>query len=164
MDIRQEVHEPHSSLSKLLTEYAGRLELLRILHCEDMEAAAEFEERMLLAKQQWEIERKALMDQIAGLRNIIDQRELTTETAKTEAASSECRQGIEAMLDKPSAGVSKLIRETAREAELQAYLKGLKFSQSSSAGIPEFAGEEANESVRPCSSTLNSFSNSETCA
>src|SRR5437867_12126543 len=126
MEIRPDVFiEPLSSLSSGLTDIAARLEMLRISHCEGMEAAvrryeetereqvasslrqeldhefqegtrivrAEFEERMRLAKHQWEIERKSLMDEIAGLRNSTDQRELTAETAKTEAALSECRRG-----------------------------------------------------------------------
>lgn len=93
---------------------------------------SQFEERMRLATDQWEIERQALLKEIAKLRTM-DRRDLSTEIAQTETALTELRNRIDEMVDGGSSvGVSRLLKATAREAELQAYLKGLKFK----AGIP----------------------------
>jgi hypothetical protein len=87
----------------------------------------QFEERMRLATDQWTTERQALLKEIATLRSSTDRREHPTEIAQTETALAELRIRIERMADDPAVSASKLLRATAREAELQAYLKGLKF-------------------------------------
>jgi len=98
---------------------------------------AEFDERMRQATDQWTTERQSLMKEIASLRAIADRRELSTEIAQTETALSELRNRLDAIANDPTVSASKLLRATAREAELQAYLNGLRFK----VGIPSKDGD-----------------------
>jgi soluble cytochrome b562 len=108
------------------------------LDCEFQEGTrvirSEFDERMRLATDQWTTERQSLMKEIASLRLSADRRELSTEIAQTETTLIELRNRIEAMVDDPTVLASKLLRATAREAELNAYLKGLRFKAGVSTG------------------------------
>jgi hypothetical protein len=101
---------------------------------------AEFDERMRQATDQWTTERQSLMKEIASLRANADRRELSTEIAQTETALSELRNRLDAIADDPTVSASKLLRATAREAELQAYLNGLRFK----AGIPSESMPDAD--------------------
>ena len=101
---------------------------------------AEFDERMRQATDQWTTERQSLMKEIASLRAIADRRELSTEIAQTETALSELRNRLDAIADDPNVSASKLLRATARESELQAYLKGLRFK----AGIRSESNPDAD--------------------
>jgi hypothetical protein len=106
---------------------------------------AEFHERMRQATDQWTTERQSLMKEIASLRTSADRRELSTEIAQTETALSELRNRLDAIADNPAVSPSKLLRATVREAELQAYLSGLRFK----AGIPieDADGKQAGDIV-----------------
>jgi hypothetical protein len=55
-------------------------------------------------------------------------RELSDEIAQTERELIQLQTKIERMGDDPSTGMAMLVRATVREAELQAYLKGLRFT------------------------------------
>ena len=101
---------------------------------------AEFDERMRQATDQWTTERQSLMKEIASLRAIADRRELSTEIAQTETALSELRNRLDAIADDPNVSASKLLRATARESELQAYLNGLRFK----AGIRSESNPDAD--------------------
>ena len=87
----------------------------------------QFDERMRTATDAWALERQTFLNEIANLRSSFDRRELSTEIAQCEAALIEVRKTIDAMVDDPSVEIAKLVRLSAREAELQAYLKGLRF-------------------------------------
>jgi hypothetical protein len=133
----ENVHKSHSErveaaagqLRELLTEQITR-ELRQRLDCEFQEAAAvmraEHEDRMRAAKADWASERNALQSEITVLRKNAD-RELTTEITQSEAALDQVRVSIHTMVNDPSVAISKLVRANAREGELAAYLKGLKF-------------------------------------
>jgi septal ring factor EnvC (AmiA/AmiB activator) len=110
--------EPLSHLSSDLGQIAARIKSLEKAYSERMD--------------QWTAERQSLMKEIASLRAIADRRELSTEIAQTETALSALRNRLDAIADDPTVSPSKLLRATAREAELQAYLNGLRFK----AGIP----------------------------
>ena len=101
---------------------------------------AEFDERMRQATDQWTTERQSLMKEIASLRAVADRRELSTEIAQTETALSELRNRLDAIADDPNVSASKLLRATTREAELQAYLNGLRFK----AGIPSESNPDSD--------------------
>jgi hypothetical protein len=133
----ESVHKSHSErveaaaaqLREALTEQITR-ELRQRLDCEFQEAAgvmrAELEERMRAASAEWASERNSLLSEIAVLRKNAD-RELSTEIAQSEAALDQVRVNIHTMVNDPSVAISKLVRAKAREGELAAYLKGLKF-------------------------------------
>jgi hypothetical protein len=119
-----------------LTDIAARIEsvtheLRQRMDFEFQEATrvirAEVEERMRMADDEWAAERQSLQRQIASLRNSGDRRELSTEIAQSEAALDQVRDTIDTMVNDPSVAISKLVRAKAREGELSAYLKGLKF-------------------------------------
>ena len=122
--------------------------LQKRLDCEFQEGTrvirSQFEERMRLATDQWATERQALLKEIATLRASSDRRELSTEIAQTETALIELRSRIERMADDPAVSASKLLRATAREAELQAYLKGLKFK----AGVSTATVAAVSDAIR----------------
>ena len=141
--------EPLSLLSSDLAQIAARIQSLETAHLARMEAAAaqleealrekitaslqqRLDEQMRQATDQWKKERQSLMKEIASLRSTADRRELSTEIAQTETALSALRNRLDAIADDPTVSPSKLLRATAREAELQAYLNGLRFK----AGIP----------------------------
>jgi hypothetical protein len=133
----ESVHKSHSvrveaaavQLRESITERVTS-DLRQRLDCDFQEAArvirTEFEERMRVASDQWTVERKSFLLEIATLRKS-DRRELSTEIAQSEAALKEIRTGIETMVNDPSVAISKLVRAKAREGELAAYLKGLNF-------------------------------------
>jgi hypothetical protein len=87
----------------------------------------QFDERMRAATDAWAVERQSLLNEIANLRSSSDRHELTTEVAQCELTLIDVRKKIDTMVDDPSAEIAKLVRLSAREAELQAYLKGLRF-------------------------------------
>src|SRR5262245_23162024 len=66
---------------------------------------AEFEERMRIATDQWDVERKSLLQEIASLRNS-DRRALSSEIAQSEAALTQVRITIETMVNDPSIAIS----------------------------------------------------------
>jgi hypothetical protein len=133
----ESVHKSHSArvevaaaqLRDIITEQVTS-NLRQQLDCEFQEAVrvirSELEERMLVASDQWAVERKSLMQEIASLRKI-DRRELSTEIAQSESALNQVRITIETMVNDPSIAIAKLVRAKAREGELAAYLKGLNF-------------------------------------
>ena len=141
MDIAGRIANLQESHSARMETAAGRLQdvlreqittnLKQRLDCEFQEGTrvirAEFDERLRLSTQQWAQERQALQNQIAILRGSTDRHELQLEIAQTEKAISELRNRIETMVDDPTVALSKLVQASAREAELHAYLKGLKF-------------------------------------
>ena len=105
-------------------------DLRQQLDIEFQEAArvirTDFEERMRIAADQWAVERKSLLQEIASLHNT-DRRALSSEIAQSEAALTQVRSTIETMVNDPSVAISKLVRAKARAGELAAYLKGLNF-------------------------------------
>jgi hypothetical protein len=106
-------------------------ELRQGLDCEFQEATrivrARFNERMRSAADEWAVEKQSLLNEIAELRRTADRRGLSTEIAQTEETLVQVRQNIESMINDARIEISKLVRISAREAELQAYLKGLNF-------------------------------------
>jgi len=56
-----------------------------------------------------------------------EQQALSEEIAQTESELTQVRASIDGMSNDPTTGMAKLVRATVREAELQAYLKGLQF-------------------------------------
>jgi len=133
----ENVHKSHAArveaaavqLRDSITEQVTS-DLRQQLDCEYEEAVqvirTELEERMRIASDQWAVERKSLLQEIAGLRNS-DRREVSAEIAQSQAALSQVRTTIETMVNDPSVAISKLVRARAREGELVAYLKGLNF-------------------------------------
>jgi chromosome segregation ATPase len=135
--------EPLSLLSSDLAQIAARIQSLEAAH--SARIRAEFDERMRQATDQWTTERQSLMKEIASLRAAADRRELSTEIAQTETALSELRNRLDAIADDPTVSASKLLRATAREAELQAYLNGLRFKVG--IPIPDADGKQAEDPV-----------------
>jgi vacuolar-type H+-ATPase subunit E/Vma4 len=150
--------EPLSLLSSDLAQIAARIQSLETAHLARMEAAVtqleealrekitaslqqRLDERMRQATDQWTTERQSLMKEIASLRATADRRELSTEIAQTETALSELRNRLDAIADDPNVSASKLLRATARESELRAYLNGLRFK----AGIPSESNPDADD-------------------
>jgi len=141
MDIASRIQALQDSHSARMETAASRLQdalreqittnLKQRLDCEFQEGTrvirAEFEERLRGATQQWAAERQAFQNQISQLRGSADRPELQLEIAQTEKAILELRSRIETMVDDPTVALSKLVQASAREAELHAYLKGLKF-------------------------------------
>jgi vacuolar-type H+-ATPase subunit E/Vma4 len=149
--------EPLSLLSSDLAKIAARIQSLETAHLARMEAAVaqleealrekitaslqqRLDEQMRQATDQWTTERQSLLKEIASLRATTDRRELSTEIAQTETALSELRNRLDAIADDPNVSASKLLRATARESELQAYLNGLRFK----AGIPSGSNPDAD--------------------
>ena len=135
--------KPLSLLSSDLAQIAARIQSLETAH--SARIRAEFDERMRQATDQWTTERQSLMKEIASLRAVADRRELSTEIAQTETALSELRNRLDAIADDPTVSASKLLRATAREAELQAYLNGLRFKIG--IPIPDADGKQAEDPV-----------------
>lgn len=145
------VHKSHAArveaagaqLQDIITEQVTA-DLRRQLDCEFQEAArvirTELEERMRVATDQWAVERKWLLKEIAGFRQS-DRRELSIEIGQSESALNQVRISIETMVNDPSVAISKLVRAKAREGELAAYLKGLNFK----AATVETPAVERNE-------------------
>ena len=52
---------------------------------------------------------------------------LAQEVEQTEAALETLQKTIQTMLDNPTVDLSRVMQENARQQQLQAYLKGLKF-------------------------------------
>jgi sulfite reductase alpha subunit-like flavoprotein len=141
MDIASRIQNLQDSHSARMETAASRLQdilreqitanLKQRLDCEFQEGTrvirAEFEERIRVATQQWAAERQSMQNQIASLRGSADRPELQLEIAQTEKAIFELRSRIETMVDDPTVALSKLVQASARESELHAYLKGLKF-------------------------------------
>jgi hypothetical protein len=168
MDIAGRIQSLQDSHSARMETAAGRLQdilreqittnLKQRLDCEFQEGTrvirAEFEERMRASTQQWAAERQQLQNQIAALRGSADRPELQLEIAQTEKAILELRNRIETMVDDPTVALSKLVQASAREAELHAYLKGLKFkvevlARSTASDAPEeMADDEGNAPIR----------------
>ena len=63
-----------------------------------------------------------------GYESATEARELSDEIAHTERDLGQLQASIERMADDPGTGMAMLVRATVREAELQAYLKGLRFA------------------------------------
>ena len=130
------VHQSHCArveaaavrLQDMLTEQVTA-DLRQRLDCEFQEAAhairTELEERMRVATDQCQR----------------DRRELSIEIAQSQAALNQIRITIQTMLNDPSVAISKLVRARAREGELAAYLKGLNFN----AGIVDAPATERHE-------------------
>jgi chromosome segregation ATPase len=141
MDIAGRIQNLQDLHSARMESAAGRLQdilreqittnLKQRLDCEFQEGTrvirAEFDERLRGATQQWAAEKQSLQNQIASLRSSADRPELQLEIAQTEKAILELRSRIETMVDDPTVALSKLVQASARESELHAYLKGLKF-------------------------------------
>jgi exonuclease VII large subunit len=151
--------EPLSLLSSRLGEIAASITQLDHSHAEQMENAAarirdrivadlqnqyrnqvetamqalreEFEKRMRSAAAEWDAERQSLVAEI-GKRSQ-GSSPLTEEVAQTEATLEALQKKIREMLDDPAVELSRLMQENARQEELQAYLKGLKFNNSQGA-------------------------------
>jgi hypothetical protein len=111
---------------------------------------AEFDERLRSATADWAVERESLLSEMTNLRSRADRRELSAEIAKTDTALAEVRQKIDSMVDDPTVAVAKLTRASARETELKAYLKGLKFK-----AIVLNAGAPADTSEQPAKATAS---------
>jgi vacuolar-type H+-ATPase subunit I/STV1 len=86
----------------------------------------EYEERIRSATALWECERRSLLNEMEHLRHR-NPPELAGEIAQSEAALEAIHQKIQAMLDDPTVELSRAMQEKARQQELEAYLKGLKF-------------------------------------
>jgi DNA anti-recombination protein RmuC len=143
--------EPLSLLSSRLGEITSLILQLERNHLEQMENAAtqlradlenghrsqyetgiqvlreEFEARLRSATAQWEAERQSLLNEIEHLRQR-NSPELAQEMAQTEAALEGIQKKIREMVDDPTAELSRVMQENARQQELQGYLKGLKFN------------------------------------
>jgi hypothetical protein len=98
---------------------------------------------------EWAFECKSRLRESAYLRNSVE--ELATETGQIEAVLRNLRNNIECMTDDPAVDVSKVFRISAREASLQAYLKGLKF-KTDVLGLPlaenKFQVEETEKTTK----------------
>ena len=144
--------EALSLLASELSGIAARIQELERSHLERMEAAAaklreqiavdlknqnraelqsgiqvireEYEQQLRLATAQWEAERQSLSQDLARHRN---SSKLSQEVEQTEAALETLQKSIQAMLDNPTVDLSRVMQESARQQQLQAYLKGLKF-------------------------------------
>ncbi len=79
-----------------------------------------------MERAQWEAEHQSLLNEIEHLRRD-NSSGLTQEVEKTEAALEALRKEIEAMVNDPTVELARVMREKARQQELQAYLRGLKF-------------------------------------
>ena len=84
----------------------------------------EYEQQLRLATAQWEAERQSLSQDLARHRNAS---KLSQEVEQTEAALETLQKTIQTMLDNPTVDLSRVMQENARQQQLQAYLKGLKF-------------------------------------
>ena len=84
----------------------------------------QYEQRLRSAAAQWEAERQSLSEDLARQRN---SSKVAQEVKQTEAALEELQKEIQAMLDNPTVDLSRVMQESARQQQLQAYLKGLKF-------------------------------------
>jgi chromosome segregation ATPase len=94
----------------------------------------ELEDQMRSAQRDWELERQSLLAEIASLRGTVRSRQpqsLSREIAQTEAELSDVQQQVDTLLQDPNSPVGQVVQASAREAELQAYLKGLRFSAGS---------------------------------
>jgi len=131
-------------------------ELRQRLECEFQEGTrvirAEFEERIRQSTEQWMLERASMQSEIANLRAASDRRELLLEVAQTEAALTELKTKIQSMVDDPTVAMSKLVRASAREAELGAYLKGLQFKAGATSASLDGSNVEDGHAV-PVSET-----------
>jgi DNA repair ATPase RecN len=85
----------------------------------------QYEQRLRLATAQWEVERQALSEDVARHRNLS---KVAQEVEQTEAALEGLQKNIQAMLDNPTVDLSRVMQENARQQQLQAYLRGLKFA------------------------------------
>jgi hypothetical protein len=90
----------------------------------------ELEDQMRIAQHDWELERQSLLAEIASLRGNAGSRPipLSREIAQTEAELIEVQEHVETLLQDPNSPIGQVVQASAREAELQAYLKGLRFS------------------------------------
>src|SRR5262245_5325977 len=173
VDIAGRIQNLQESHSERMQTAAARLQdvlreqistsLKKQLDCEFQEGTrvirAEYDERLRVATQQWALERQSLQNQVAALRGVADRHELQLEIAQTEKAISELRNRIETMVDDPTVALSKLVQASAREAELHAYLKGLKFkvdvlatastaAEEAEAAAAEETSEDGNAPIR----------------
>ena len=88
----------------------------------------EFEEHMRSATAQWEAERQTLLNEIEHLRRT-NSSELEQEVAQTEATLQTIEKKVQAMVDDSTVGLSLVMQEGAQQRELEAYLRGLKFTR-----------------------------------
>ncbi len=144
--------EALSLLASELSGIAARIQELERAHLERMETAAaklreqiavdlknqhrvelqsgiqvireEYEQQLRLATAQWEAERQSLSQNLARHRN---SSKLSQEVEQTEATLETLQETIQTMLDNPTVDLSRVMQEKARQQQLQAYLKGLKF-------------------------------------
>ena len=84
----------------------------------------QYEQRLRSAAAQWEAERQSLSEDLARQRN---SSKLSQEVEQTEATLETLQETIQTMLDNPTVDLSRVMQEKARQQQLQAYLKGLKF-------------------------------------
>jgi hypothetical protein len=111
----------HQISTDLHNQHQGRFEAeIQVLR-------GEFEQRMCSATAQWEAERQSLLNEIEHLRGR-NSSGVAQEVAQTEAALESLQKKIGEMLDDPTVELSRVIPENARQEQLQAYLKGLKFN------------------------------------
>lgn len=102
----------------------------------ELNAAAErtrkqFEERAYMQFERWEFERVSLKKEIEQLQNRLPGKDLMNEIAVTESAigRSQAESRFDAQRDIASADeLGHLLQKRARQLELQAYLKGLKYA------------------------------------
>ena len=130
-----------ADFERRVTEITGVLrnqisEELRAQFTMELNAAAErtrkqFEERAYVQFERWESERVSLKKEIEELQNRLPGKDLLNEIAVTESAigrsQAESRFDAERDIDSADA-LGQLLQKKARQLELQAYLKGLKYA------------------------------------
>jgi len=130
-----------ADFERRVTEITGVLrnqisEELRAQFTMELNAAAErnrkqFEERAYMQFERWESERISLKKEIEELQNRLPGKDLLNEIGVTESAigRSQAESRFDAERDVASADeLGQLLQKKARQLELQAYLKGLKYA------------------------------------
>lgn len=130
-----------ADFERRVTEITGVLrnqisEELRAQFTMELNAAAErnrkqFEERAYMQFERWESERISFKKEIEELQNRLPGKDLLNEIAVTESAigRSQAESRFDAERDVASADeLGQLLQKKARQLELQAYLKGLKYA------------------------------------
>jgi hypothetical protein len=130
-----------ADFERRVTEITGVLrnqisEELRAQFTTELNAAAErtrkqFEERAYMQFERWESERVSLKKEIEELQSRLPGKDLLNEIAVTESAigRSQAESRLDAERDIASAdALGQLLQKKAQQLELQAYLKGLKYT------------------------------------
>lgn len=149
-----------ADFERRVTEITGVLrnqisEELRAQFTMELNAAAErtrkqFEERAYMQFERWECERVSLKKEIEELQDRLPGKDLLNEIAVTESAigRSQAESRFDAERDVDSAdALGQLLQKKARQLELQAYLKGLKYATDRTGHQAQAAVSNFNETA-----------------